>query len=355
MAIDSIFMHRCLQLARKGEGFAKPNPMVGAVIVHNGKIIGEGYHRQFGGAHAEVNAFNAVKDESLLPESTLYVSLEPCAHYGKTPPCAELIVTKKIPRVVIATTDSNPMVGGKGIDILEKNGIDVTVGVLENEARELNRIFFVNQLYKRPYVILKWAQSIDGFMDYFRTSREEPPAQLSNAITQSIVHKLRTTVQGIMVGTKTALLDDPHLTARKWFGANPTRIVIDRENKIPRNSALFNGEAPAIVFTESIPKEDSKNTAVKFIEIDFSSDTNYQILKKLYEEKIFSVLIEGGAHLLSSFLDTEMWDEALIETSEKQLIKGVKSPEIQTTTGNAKKYLDSIQFHLKNEITRNFL
>ncbi len=355
MTIDSTFMHRCLQLARKGEGFAMPNPMVGAVIVHNGKIIGEGFHRQFGQPHAEVNAFHSVKDESLLPESTMYVSLEPCSHYGKTPPCAELIVAKKIPRVVIATTDPNPEVAGRGIEILEKNGLEVTAGVLQEQARELNRVFFVNQLHKRPYIILKWAESKDGFMDRLRTSRDKAPAKLSNTLTQNVVHKLRTTVQGIMVGTNTALLDNPHLTARKWFGTNPTRIVVDRKGKIPTNSAIFNGEAPTIVFTECAPSRWSENSTIKFIKIDFKKDTNLQIINKLYEEKIHSVLIEGGAALLTSFIDAEMWDEAYIETSQKTLFSGVKSPEIQRTSGNAKKYLDSIQFHLKNKITRNFL
>lgn len=349
-------MHRCLQLAANGATFTKPNPMVGAVVVHNDKIIGEGFHRKYGEPHAEVNAVNSVKDTSLLHESMMYVSLEPCAHYGKTPPCAELIVSSKIPRVVIATTDPNPKVAGKGIEILEKNGVKVEVGLLQDEARELNKVFFVNQMYQRPFVLLKWAQSADGFMDYNRDLQDnKPPAQISNPITQSMVHKLRTQYQGIMVGTNTALLDNPQLTARKWFGLNPTRIVIDRENKIPARSAIFNDAAPTIVFTASVPENKAGKENVKFIEIDFAEDTNARILKQLYNEKIYSVIIEGGAKLLSSFIEKNLWDEALLEISEKKLMSGIKAPDIKGLEISAKKYLDSVQFHLKSETTRNFL
>lgn len=349
-------MHRCLQLAKNGRGFTKPNPMVGAVIVYDDKIIGEGYHRQYGEAHAEVNAIRAVKDTSLLEKSTMYVSLEPCAHYGKTPPCAELIVSSKIPKVVIATSDPNPKVAGKGVAILEKNGISVSVGVLENEARELNKIFFVNQLHKRPFIMLKWAQSADGFMDHHRTSIDhKPPAQISNIITQSIVHKFRTQLQGIMVGTNTALLDNPQLTSRRWFGHHPVRIVIDRENKIPARSAIFNNAASTIIFTAKTPEDKTGKENAKFIETDFTKDTNLQILNHLYNEKIYSVLVEGGAALLSSFIERNLWDEAFVEISATELSSGVKAPDIQGRKISAKKYLDSVQFHLKSEITRNFL
>lgn len=356
MALDEKYMRRCLQLARKGEGFAKPNPMVGAVIVHNGSIIGEGYHRKYGEAHAEVNAIRSVKDPSLLAESTIYISLEPCAHHGKTPPCAELIVSKKIPRAVVAIADPNPKVAGKGIRIMRKSGMDITVGVLEEEARELNRMFFVNQLYQRPYVILKWAQSRDGFIDHYRVSRDEKsPVRISNDLTHSIVHKFRTNIQGIMVGTNTALLDNPQLTARKWFGTNPTRIVIDRENKIPHDSAIFDNTAPTIVFTESVPSSSARNEHIKYIQTDFSKDTNRQILEHLYNESIYSLLVEGGSRLLSSFIEKSLWDEAYIEISGKELISGVQAPDIQGIKRSTKKYLDSLQIHLKSKITRNFL
>ena len=354
MTTDEKFMHRCLQLARKGEGFAKPNPMVGAVIVHDGKIIGEGYHRQFGEAHAEVNAVCSVKNPEWLSSSTLYVSLEPCAHHGKTPPCTQLIIKMKIPRVVVAVSDPNPNVAGKGIEMMRAAGIEVTVGVLEKEAEELNRAFFVNQLYKRPYVILKWAQSSDGFIDHHRILEEEKePAQISNELTPTLVHKLRTRVQGIMVGTNTALLDNPKLNARKWFGNNPTRIVIDREAKIPPNAAIFNNDAPVIVFTQS--DYPLRKSNVKAIVIDFNRDTNRQILNHLYAEKIHSVLIEGGARLLSGFIEKRMWDEAFVEVSEKNLCAGVKAPEINQINATIKKYSNSVQHHLKNKITQNFL
>ena len=356
MEQNPIFMQRCIQLARKGEGFTKPNPMVGAVIVHNNKIIGEGYHRQYGAAHAEVNAIASVSDQSLLPESTIYVSLEPCAHHGKTPPCVELIISRKIPRVVVAITDPNPEVAGKGIGMMRNSGIDVSVGMLAEEARELNRLFFVNQLWNRPYILLKWAQSKDGFIDLHRTSLEEKsPIKISNSITQSIVHKIRTEVEGIMVGTNTALLDNPQLTARKWFGNHPTRIVIDRVNRIPLTSALFDGSTPTIVFTASPPPDSSRYEHIKYIAIDFTEETINQIVHHLYKENIHSLLIEGGANLLSSFIEAEMWDEALVERSEKLLLSGVKAPDIEGEVTEIKKYLDSVQFHIKSKISRNIL
>ena len=249
-------MRRCIQLARKGEGFTKSNPLVGSIIVYKNRIIGEGYHRRFGENHAEVNAINSVKDKSLLKQSTLYVSLEPCAHHGKTPPCAELIISNKIPRVVIAIRDPNPKVSGKGVELMKNAGINVIEGILEDEARELNKLFFVNQLYTRPFIILKWAQSKDGFIDLIRDpSENNQPTIISNKLTHTIVHKFRTRVQGILVGTNTAILDNPKLTSRMWYGDNPIRIVIDRLNRLPRSLALFDGKVPTIVFTEKTPND----------------------------------------------------------------------------------------------------
>lgn len=354
MTIDEKFMRRCLQLALKGDGFVKPNPMVGAVIAHNGQIIGEGYHRQFGEAHAEVNAIRSVKNPDLLSSSVMYVSLEPCAHYGKTPPCAELIISKKIPKVVVAVRDPNPKVSGKGIEMMREAGIEVVSGVLETEATELNKSFFVNQLYNRPYVILKWAQSSDGFIDRDRLPNDnKPPALISNDLTHSIVHKFRTQVQGIMVGTNTAMLDNPKLTARKWFGKNPTRIVIDKDAKIPAHSAIFDEEANTLVFTQ--PDYPLKKSNIKSIVVDFKKDINIQILKHLYNQNIYSVLVEGGTFLLSTFIEKNLWDEAFIEISDKKLISGVKAPKISMENVSIKKYLDSVQLHLKNKITQNFL
>lgn len=355
MTIDKKYMCRCFQLALKGRGTARPNPMVGAVIVHGDKIIGEGYHRKYGGPHAEVNAIRSVECESLLAESTMYVSLEPCSHYGKTPPCAAFIVAKKIPRVVVACPDPNPVVSGNGIEMMRRAGVEVVVGLLQKEAEELNRYFFINQLYKRPYVVLKWAQSADGFIDRPRAlPAENTPAQISNHFTMSLVHKLRTEMQGIMVGTNTVLLDNPRLTARKWFGENPVRITLDREGRIPRGSNIFNDEAETIVFTQ---RDDYpvKNNNVKIIPIDFGCDVHPQILEHLYREKIFSFMVEGGSHLLQSFTDAGTWDEAFVEIAEKELLSGVAAPRIQGLQMACSKYMDSTQIHLKNKISRNFL
>ena len=356
MELNPVFMQRCLQLARKGEGYTRPNPMVGAVVVYRDRIIGEGYHRQFGGAHAEVNAIMAVKEKSLLANSTLYVSLEPCSHHGKTPPCTELIIESKIPHVVVAVKDPNPAVSGRGIAMLREQGIGVTQGVLETEARELNSMFFVNQQYHRPYVILKWAQSKDGYMDHTRTSlQDKMPALISNRLTHTIVHNIRTQVQGILVGTNTALLDNPQLTVRKWHGQNPVRIVIDRENKIPISAALFDGKVLTIVFNAAPRTENLLHERVKQIGIDFRGDTNQQILQSLYLEGIYSLMVEGGARLLSSFIEKNMWDEAYVEKSATMLHSGTKAPEIQGKEISIKNYLGARQFHLKSPITRNFL
>jgi diaminohydroxyphosphoribosylaminopyrimidine deaminase/5-amino-6-(5-phosphoribosylamino)uracil reductase len=355
MSSHTTYIQRTLQLARKGEGFTHPNPMVGAVIVHNDKIIGEGYHRKFGEAHAEVNAINAVKDSSLLSKSTLYISLEPCSHYGKTPPCAELIISKKIPRVVIAVADPNPKVSGKGIQMLRNNGVEVIVGTLENEARELNKTFFTNQIYHRPHITLKWAQSSDGFIDIERTSREEnPPARISNELTSILAHKLRANVQAIMIGTRTALLDNPQLTARKWFGKNPTRVVIDRENKLPADLAIFDDTAPTIVFIDISNNNLVKKKSITYIPIDFSQNVEEQIIYQLYERKICSLLIEGGTKTISSFIEKKLWDEALVEISDSSLYNGTKAPEIQGKTTKTSKFFNNIQIRLEREITRKF-
>ncbi len=358
MAINEKYMFRCLQLAKRGLGQTKLNPLVGAVIVHDDKIIGEGFHRKYGGNHAEVNAVDSVKDRSLLSKSTMYVSLEPCSHQGKTPPCTQLIINNKIPKVVVAVLDPNPVVSGRGVDFLRENGVDVSVGMLENEARELNKVFFVNQIYKRPYITLKWAESSDGFIDIVREDNSTPPAKLSNSITQCLSHKLRTENSGIMIGTNTALLDNPQLTARKWFGDNPVRVVIDKENKIPHTFSIFNDQAKTIVFTQNAldPKINLFNNAnVIEKQIDFSGDTNRQILDCLYEEGVNSVIIEGGTQLLTSFVDKNMWDEAFVEISDKKLVNGVKSPAIDGEKMAVKTYCGSIRIHLKNKITRNFL
>lgn len=355
MKIDEKYMRRCLQLAMKGRGATLPNPMVGAVIVENGEIIGEGYHQRYGGPHAEVNAINSVVDKGRLSNSTIYVSLEPCAHYGKTPPCAELIVSSGIPRVVVATTDPNPAVAGKGIDILRNAGVEVATDVLKYEAMELNRVFITNQVYKRPYVVLKWAQSVDGFMDVEREVGDNNPAvQFSNDVSSVFVHKLRTEIKGIMVGTNTAFLDNPRLTSRNWFGSNPTRIVVDRVGRLSSGLSLFDGEVKTIVFTELDDYPIVDEMVVPFV-IDFSHNVIIQILNSLYEQNISSVMVEGGAGLLSSFINEGLWDESFIEVSSQYLNNGVVAPSLKLDGAKVVDYNDSIQYLLKNKRTQNIV
>jgi len=318
---------RCLLLAEKGLGSAAPNPMVGCVIVYDGKVIGEGYHQQYGGPHAEVNAINSVVDKNLLPESTLFVNLEPCSHYGKTPPCSDLIIEHKIKRVVIGCLDTNPLVAGKGIEKLKQAGIEVVTDVLKEECRALNKRFFTYHEKKRPYIILKWAQTQDGFI-----SKNAPFTKEENWISseesKKLVHLWRGQEQAIMIGTNTALLDNPQLTVRLAEGKNPLRVVIDGELKIPDTNAVFSADAQTIVFTE---KKCADKQNIKYHQIDFTKNILPQILENLYAEKIISVIVEGGAKLLQSFIRENLWDEARIFTGNKIFKEGVKAPVI---TGN---------------------
>lgn len=327
MTTDEKYIRRCIELASNGLCNAAPNPMVGAVIVHNGKIIGEGYHARCGEGHAEVNAIRSVKDESLLKESTIYVSLEPCSHYGKTPPCADLIISKGIPRVVVGCIDPFSQVSGRGIQKLRDAGIDVTVGVLEDECKNLIRRFVTFNTRKRPYITLKWAESADGFIDINRENGS--PVVLSTPITSMYVHKQRAEHKAILVGRKTALLDNPSLTTRNWYGANPLRLVIDRTLSLPSNLKLFDHSTSTLVFTE---KENAAEENLEYITLDFSKDILPQILTVLYERKIQSLLVEGGTTLLQSFIDSCLWDEMFVEHSEKVLGEGVKSPVIPKGT-----------------------
>jgi len=317
------YMQRCLQLAQYGNGYVAPNPMVGAVLVCDDEIIGEGFHHRFGEPHAEPNAISSVKKPDLLKQSTLYVNLEPCSHYGQTPPCADLIVKSNIPRVVIGTLDPNPKVAGRGVEILRKAGIEVTVGVLIEECRELNKRFFIFQEQKRSYVLLKWAQTQDGFIDRKRDDATEPPLQISNAITKQLTHRMRSENQAIMVGANTVLLDNPTLTVRNWSGKSPIRIAIDRLARIPANYNLLDGSVPTIVFTEI---EKPNRTHVEFIKIDFETDKLRNILQKIYERNIHSVMVEGGAQILTGFIQSGLWDEANVEVSLQQIGDGVAAP-----------------------------
>jgi len=317
-------MQRCIQLALNGKGFVAPNPMVGAVIVYNDKIIGEGFHRQYGEAHAEVNAIASVIDRSLLKHATLYVNLEPCSHHGKTPPCSELIISKGIPKVVVGCLDPFPEVSGRGIRMMREAGIEVEMGVLEDECRRLNKRFLTYIQQKRPYILLKWAQSADGFLDKNREiGTEEKPVRLSNDFTQMIVHKMRAEESAIIVGTRTALLDNPSLTTRLWTGKNPLRIVIDKELSISPQSHLLDGTVPALIYTSKVARN-KENIVYKTL--DFDRDILPQIMDDLYKRKIQSLIVEGGSILLNSFIQSGLWDEAHIETAPIQIKSGIPAP-----------------------------
>lgn len=348
MSDDEKYMRRCLQLAANGRGSVAPNPMVGAVVVHNNKIIGEGYHREYGKAHAEVNAINSVKDKSLLPQSVIYVSLEPCSHYGKTPPCSQLIIDSKIPKVVIASLDPYFKVSGRGVNMLKDAGIEVQIGVLEAEALELNKTFFMAQKENRPYVFLKWAQTKDGYIDKAREAGcAAVPTPISNRKTRILVHKIRSEVASIMIATNTVVNDNPSLTTRYWNGRNPIRIILDRTNRIPSEYQVLNDVVETIVFTEKAEVVNNKNKT-EYIEIPFDQKMIPSLLKELHKRKINSVLVEGGSSLLQSFIKEKAWDEAFIEVADKLFEDGVKAPEIDGIVLEDLQIGTSLALHLKN-------
>ena len=302
--------------------------MVGAVIVHDGRIIGEGYHRRCGGPHAEVNAVRSVGDERLLREATMYVSLEPCAHYGKTPPCADMIVEKGIPRVVIGCRDSFDQVDGKGIQKLRAAGVEVTVGVLEKECLELNRAFFTYHGKKRPYITLKWAQSADGYIDKNRSAEDNNEAvRFSTDETAVRVHRLRALSDAILVGRRTAELDNPSLTTRLWPGHDPLRLVIDRKGTLEKSLNLFDGTVKTVVFTEVFRDFNGRGN-IEQAQLDFGRDILPQMMDYLYELGVQRLLVEGGTALLQSFIDSGLWDEAFVEEAPFHLGGGVEAPHI---------------------------
>ncbi len=323
MTEEEKYMRRCLELARNGLCNVSPNPMVGAVIVCDGRIIGEGYHVHCGEAHAEVNAIRSVKDASLLKRSTIYVSLEPCSHYGKTPPCADLIIEKGIRRAVVGCLDPFPEVSGRGIRRLRDAGCEVIVGVLEEECRELINRFITFNTLLRPYITLKWAESADGFLDVDRT--DGSPVILSNPLSAMLVHKKRAESDAILVGTRTARLDNPSLTVRHWYGKNPVRVVTDRELSLPTSLNLFDGKVPTLVFTA---RTRESNGSVEYITLDYTRDIVPQMMNELYNRRLQSLLVEGGSQLLQTFIDAGLWDEIYIEKCSPRLISGVKAPEI---------------------------
>ncbi|MBO4362473.1 MAG: bifunctional diaminohydroxyphosphoribosylaminopyrimidine deaminase/5-amino-6-(5-phosphoribosylamino)uracil reductase RibD [Paludibacteraceae bacterium] len=315
---DSDYILRCLQLARNGEYYVAPNPMVGAVLVNpaDDTVFAEGWHKQFGQAHAEVECFRAAdrRMAGLSPDEvsamygglTLYVSLEPCSHYGKTPPCADLIISKGVRRVVVGCLDPNPQVAGRGVQKLRDAGIEVTVGVEEQACRELNKRFLCLHENHRPYVILKWAQTADGFVDTIR--KDGTPLVISTPVTKQLVHKMRAENMAIMVGTRTALLDNPGLLTTRWPGRNPVRVVVDRHHRIPKDAKIFSPDAPTIVY-------------------DKQTDWPY-ILDDLASRGIHSILVEGGPTLLNHILESDIWDEMHIEVSPVTIGEGVPAPQV---------------------------
>lgn len=322
------YMHRCLQLARLGAGYVAPNPMVGAVLVHNGRVIGEGYHKMYGQPHAEVNCIASVQeqDKPLIEQSTMYVSLEPCSHFGKTPPCADLIIKHKIPNVVVGMTDPFPQVSGKGIEKLRAAGVTVIVDVLRNECAELNKRFITFQTQHRPYIVLKWAQSVNAHM----AKADRARFTISNEYSRRLVHKWRSEEAAILVGTNTAFFDDPELTTRFWQGENPIRLVVDTQLRLPSSLKLFNKEVRTIVFNYLKHEDDEK---LSYYQITNDVSIVHQVVNALYQLKIQSVLVEGGARLLQSFIDENMWDEARIITNENLIVPdGVASPGIGSAT-----------------------
>ncbi len=336
-------MHRCIELARLGAGKVAPNPMVGALLVYSDRIIGEGYHRQYGEAHAEVNCINNVSEEDmhLIEKSTLYVSLEPCAHFGKTPPCADLIIQKKIPQVVIGCRDSFEQVDGKGIQQLLAAGISVTTSVLEKQALDLNKRFFTFHNRHRPYIILKWAQTVNAKIANSDNSR----LLISNAISNREVHKWRSREAAILVGTNTALHDDPALTARLWSYNNPVRLVIDRELKLPSTLHLLDGTVKTIVF--NVLQHLQKGNLL-YYKISNDQSIVAQILEALYQSKIQSVLVEGGTQLLQSFINEGYWDEAIIITNTGLTIQnGIQAPLLKYAEkiASEKIYTDTIDYY----------
>lgn len=333
MNTHEFYMQRCIELAKNGLGSTYPNPLVGSVIVYDGKIIGEGWHRKAGEPHAEVNAVNSVKDKSLLQKATIYVSLEPCSHFGKTPPCCDLIIANKIPNVVIGTIDPFAKVAGNGIKRLIEAGKNVTIGILEDECNELNKRFFTFHQKKRPYIILKWAESADGFIAPL-TKNEQKPVWITNQYSRQLVHKWRTEEQAILVGTQTILDDNPKLNARDFYGSNPIRIGIDKSGKITNDYDIKDESQNTIILTES--KYLTKNQKISYKNSIFDTHFLKSTLGFLYNENIQSLIVEGGSKTLQSFIDENLWDEARVFIGNETLKKGIIAPKLTKSLAQKK-------------------
>ncbi len=347
MTSDELLMRRCFQLARNGRGHVSPNPLVGCVVVNPaGDIVSEGYHQYIGGFHAERNALLRPYD---FRGCTLYVNLEPCSHYGKTPPCADLVIEKGIKKVVVSTLDPNPLVAGNGIRKLKEAGIEVVTGVLETEGRFLNRRFFTFMEKQRPYVILKWAETADGFMDIDRSNNPNGKYWITNDILKILSHKWRTTEDAIMVGTNTVANDNPSLTARLWSGHNPLRITIDRTGRLPHSLHIFDGSTPTLVFTENSSMQNREN--LTFVNVDFQNLLT-SVLDYLYQNKIQSIIVEGGKQLINSFLQQNLWDEARQLKDSIEFGSGLTAPQIASKPSRTEVFGDNTITYYYNQCSR---
>ncbi|MBG8554442.1 bifunctional diaminohydroxyphosphoribosylaminopyrimidine deaminase/5-amino-6-(5-phosphoribosylamino)uracil reductase RibD [Hymenobacter guriensis] len=321
---DQLMMRRALDLARLGAGYTRPNPMVGCVITHQGRVIGEGWHRRYGGPHAEVNAVASVMEPHLLPEARVYVTLEPCSHFGKTPPCADLLIEKRVAEVMVCNLDPNPLVAGRGLQKLRDAGISVETGLLEAEGRWLNRRFFTYQEQQRPYVVLKWAETADGYLagPYFQ------PVPISGELARVAVHQWRSEEHAILVGTRTALHDNPRLNVREWPGQDPIRLVIDKNLSLPPTHNLLDGSQPTVVYTY---RHRATTNNVGYVTLSEAEDLFPQILANLHQRQVQSVLVEGGPTVLNSLLKDGLWDEIRVIRSPKLLGGGVAAPHLGLT------------------------
>lgn len=347
MTEDERWMRRCLQLARCGEFGAPPNPMVGAVIVCDGHIIGEGYHVHCGEGHAEVNAFASVRYPKLLSNACMYVSLEPCAHYGRTPPCAKLIIEKGVKNVVVGTVDPFAKVNGQGLRLLREAGVNVRIGVLEKECRFLNRRFIISQTHDRPFITLKWAQSADGFLAPRIAAK--PPIFVSTPQTLIRVHHLRACHQAILIGRRTAQLDNPSITLRYWAGKQPLRVVFDRNGVLKSSLHIFDGQAPTLIIGETDSEERQRLGSYDFLPIDYSRSVLPQVLKELKVQGVQSLLVEGGRQLLQSFIDENLWDETHIEVGRSNFKEGLPAPIVPPgLEAVSESFFDHIILHNQN-------
>ena len=344
---DEGYIDRCLELGEKGLGSTAPNPMVGCVLVTGGRIIGEGYHREYGGAHAEAQAIASVRKPELLTSCTMYVNLEPCAHHGKTPPCSDLILEEGIPRVVIGTRDPNRAVSGRGISRLRDHGVEVKVGIREEECLELNRRFFTYHEKGRPYIILKWAETKDGFIDQERSPGSHGSINwITGSREKQLVHKWRSEEQAILVGTRTAITDDPELTVRDWNGPQPLRLLIDRRGELPSSLKLMNGKATTVIFSEiDLPVSGQ----IRTVKTPAGSDLPDAILDYLFEHEILSMIVEGGRETLEGFIRRNLWDEARVFTGYKVFRKGIRAPELTADVHKQYRMADSLLSIYRNQ------